>query len=193
MLSGMLLAIPAEAQQSSWSRRFFVSAHLAEASWAPTVTTGDGVATRGERERGLGFGMGVGYGVTPRLSLYISGEGARLEPTGGGDRYTLAHGDLGMRYTVGGWAVRPYLDLAIGGRTAEIVTDAGRIDVRGGAFSFGCGLRYFISPSIALNGRVRRTISAFHAFEDDEVDLDVDVEDAPSTHIGLGIDWHPGW
>lgn len=188
-----MLSSAANAQQSSRSGRPFLSAHLAEATWAPVLTTRDGNVIRRGRDRGLGFGVGFGYELTSRLGVYASGEKAWVEHDRGYGHYALTHGTLGMRYSVGSWRVRPFVDIALGGRTGEVQTDSGTVDVRGAALAIGAGIRWSIARDAALNARLRRITSNFHVFNDDRVHRGFDVDDTPSYHVSVGIDWYPRW
>jgi len=183
-------AAAAAQQPAAPSHRFFVGAHIAHTSWKAPLVDGDSTA-RG-RDSGFGFGMSAGYALTTRLALYLNGGAARMNPDAGGDDYTLAHGDIGLRYTIGNWAVRPSVDVAFSGRLVDIDTDD-ITELRGGGLSLGIGARYFLSPAFALDARARRTFGNLYAFDDDGVEIDVNVNETPSVRFSLGVEWYPSW
>ncbi|HVH12324.1 MAG TPA: hypothetical protein VM759_04690, partial [Longimicrobium sp.] len=76
-----------------------------------------------EVDSGAGGSLALGYGFNDNLTAFIRGTGASIKPAGSddADRYTLAHADLGLRYSFAGSnsALRPFVQAAVSGRAAS--------------------------------------------------------------------------
>lgn len=151
-----------------------------------------------EADSGGGLSLHLGYGVNDNFSLFARASGAAIQAEGfAEDQYTLAHVDLGGRYSFGttAAALRPFLQAAFSGRAASFdLGSEGMLDVRGSGFTGGGGLEYFVNPNLAIEGGL---LFSFGEFNEGRLDGSewVDLEDASldmnTTRFDLGISWHP--
>jgi outer membrane protein W len=167
---------------------------------------GAGLAVEdGETETGFGGGITAGYGFSENLGLYLTLDGANMnygdaDEDTDGDTYTLGQLDLGLRYTFGNTAsaLRPYLNAGVSGVTIvdeiEVGSEATDIAYTGPAGTFGAGIQYFISPSLAIDGGIQASIGKFTKFKVDGDEVDFDGDEDPSftaTRVQVGLTWHP--
>jgi opacity protein-like surface antigen len=148
------------------------------------VSDGDDVT-----DSGGGLGLHAGYGITPNASVFMRVDAASMED----DRYALAHADLGLRLSPGrsGWAIRPFVQGAVGARAAA--SENSDVVVRGRAFTGGAGLEYFVSRKLAIEGGLSVSFGKFSEFKDggDWQEMGGGGIKATSRRFDLGISWHP--
>jgi hypothetical protein len=150
-----------------------------------------------EIESGAGGSVHLGYGFNQSIQIFTRIGAASIEPEGGADSYTVAHVDLGARYTFGSEmsALRPFVLAAVTGRAASFdLGDDDTIDLRGPALTAGVGLGYFVSPSLAIEGGFSFSFGEFNEGrlnDDDWEDLEDEAIKANSTRFDLGLSWYP--
>lgn len=171
-------AVPAVRSQTS---KLFLQAHF----------NGTGLTVEdADAEGGRGFGVKVGYGFNPLFTLYAGLDAANMRTDGGNYGYGLF--DIGGQFNFrsGPHAVVPYLDLALTGQAA--VFDIGGDDLvfSGAGITLGGGLKYFVSPLVAIDGALSTTLGSFR---EAEYRGDRETVDASTSgvRIGLGISWYP--
>ena len=117
-----------------------------------------------EVDAGPGGTLALGYGFNDNLTAFVRGTGASVKPAGSaeGDSYTLAHADLGLRYSFASSrsALRPFVQAAVSGRAASSDSE-GTQDIRGTGFTPGVGLAYFVTPKLALEVALSYTVGEF--------------------------------
>lgn len=151
-----------------------------------------------EAENGGGMGLALGYGVSNKVTIFARVDGAAVEyEDGDGETFTLAHLDLGGRYSFGSAsaALRPFVELSLQGAGISDEFEGSEVTVSGGAFGFGGGLEYFFSRSLALDVGLAISKGEFTTatVDGDEVDLDdLDIEEGFTTsRFNVGLSWHP--
>lgn len=146
---------------------------------------------------GGGLGLQIGYGFTRTFSLYLGVSGAVMDGENNGvieDEYALGVGEIGTQLHFGGGrrALVPYLDFAFSGVSATY-DERFELEFRGGAFSFGGGLRYFVSEPLALDVGLRASLGGFNEVELERIAVDIDEDDFGFglTRLALGLTWFP--
>lgn len=173
-----------EAPVRSNTSKLFVQAHL----------NGTGLSVEGEdAENGGGFGLKLGYGFSPLFTLYAGFDAASMDAAGGGS-YSYGFFDLGGQFNFrsGAHALVPYLDLALSGQAAVFDADGEDFTFSGAGVTLGGGLKYFVSPVLALDGSLTTTLGRFTTVEYDGVSVE-DEEGLGTTgaRFGLGLSWYP--
>jgi opacity protein-like surface antigen len=142
-----------------------------------------------ETESGRGLGFHAGYGITPNASLFMRVDAASMEDAG----YALAHADLGLRLSLGGSgsALRPFVQGAYSGRA--VASENSDVQLRGGAFTGGAGLEYFVSRKVAIEGGLSISLGKFSEARNggDWQELGDGGIKATSGRFDLGVSWHP--
>jgi hypothetical protein len=153
-----------------------------------------------ERESGGGLRLKLGYGFTRLFARYLEGSAASLR-TDEDENWTLAHFDLGGRFSLGsqGSVVVPYLLAALSARagTQEDVLIQGSttprdLEISGAGFTAGGGLLIFFHPSWAFDADLKFTAGEFSKIRYGNVSVDGLEIDATSTRFNVGVSWHPG-
>ncbi len=153
-----------------------------------------------ERESGGGATLKLGYGFTRLFALYVEGSAASLS-TDNDEEWTLAHFDLGARFSLGGptSAVVPYLLAGLSGRagTREDVLLQGSttprdLEISGGGLTGGAGILIFFHPAWAFDADLKFTAGEFSTIKYGNVSVDGLEIDATSTRFNIGVSWHPG-
>ena len=156
----------------------------------------------GPEGSGGGIGIGMTYGFNHLLSLILDVDGANINPNAGAD-YGLGQLDLGLAFNLlkPDQAFRPFLGLALTGRTAKfrIPTGDSRRPVEttasGPAVSLIAGLRYFASPSVSIDGQIIGTAGTFNSIKvpvaGGTLTQDIDV-DATTARLKVGVSWFVG-
>jgi hypothetical protein len=149
-----------------------------------------------EIDSGGGLGIRFGYGFNQNLEIVVDGQAAEMSTSGSSATYTLAHFDLGARYSFGSAAsaARPYFAASLSGRSASVPIGTTSLDIRGGGVGLGGGLRYFFSPSFAIDGGLGLTYGSFsegRIGSDAWQDLGGDSFNGTSTRLNVGLSWHP--
>lgn len=175
----------------SHTQKLFLQAHL----------NGTGLSVDGnDAENGSGFGLKVGYGFSPLFTLYAGLDAASMNGAGGVD-YGYGLFDIGGQFNFrsGANALVPYLDVALTGQAA-VFEDSGtvfgepgaEITFSGAGLTFGGGLKYFVSPVLALDGSLTATVGSFTTVEYDGVSVSDDEGiDANGARFSFGISWYP--
>ena len=179
---------------ASSTKGFFIGAHVNS-----TGLTSDDLSD--DNESGPGAGLQIGYGFTRRLALVLDGTAARIDSQG--DKFTLAHFDISIRYafTSPTRRVVPYLSAGFSGRNLgfdDVTLDSedpssptGDLSLSGTGFTFGGGLQYYATPKIALGVGLKWTTGEFDTVKFDDVSVDGLGIDATSARINLGLTWYP--
>ena len=192
-LAASVAAMPAAAQQST-TRGFNIAAHLVGAS----LTVED---DEDDASGGGGLGLRAGYGFNRKLMAYLEVDGIVFDvenPDLEGE-WTMAHAELGLRYSFANSLNRwvPFLDAALGGRAVSVEDansdgeDVGTVTFTGGAFSLGGGVAFYTSQKLAIETLVKFTGGTFDEVEVGDVavrNLDID---ASSFRFKLGVSWWP--
>lgn len=148
-------------------------------------------------DTGGGFGVKLGYGFTKMYTLYLgldvagmSTENARMERLFG-TSYTLIYLDLGsqLNFRTGEKAI-PYLDVAVTFAGSGDSQGGNDLLLSGGGLSVGGGVKYFLLPSLALDGLVQFTSGGYSEFDVNGDTADTDVSYFGSR-IEAGLSWYP--
>ena len=175
-------SIAAAPAARSHTGKLFLQAHL----------NGTGLSVEeSDAESGNGFGLKVGYGFSPLFTLYAGFDAASMDATGGGE-YAYGLFDLGGQFNFrsGAHALVPYLDVALSGQAAILDVAGDDLTFSGAGISFGGGLKYFVSPALALDGSLTVTRGSFREAEYLGERETVDAT-ANGARFGLGISWYP--
>ncbi len=120
---------------------------------------------------GLGGGVRVGYGFNQRFEAFAQYEMQSLKIKSEWDVNRMATIVAGVRANFGGTlqAARPFVEIGYASANLKIdpVSLNGRFyefQLKGPAVWLGAGVNYFISPQLALNGRVGGTFGKFSSF-----------------------------
>jgi hypothetical protein len=145
-----------------------------------------------ETESGGGVGLHLGYGFTQNLSAFTRLNVASVDPSNDAEEYGLGHFDLGLRFSFGGTAsaLRPFLQGAVNGRAIVFDDESG---ARGGGFTGGGGLEYFINRKLALEAGLFLSFGKFTEATDGEdwFELEDGGVKATSSRFDIGVSWHP--
>ena len=155
------------------------------------------------RENGGGFSAQLGYGFTRRFMLLVDASGATLGGGNEDEKFVLVHGDLLARFhfvsPTRPWV--PFIEGGISGRVAgqddiQVVGPNGQaqsvdLEISGGGITFGGGLRYHVSPAVALGASLRFTVGEFSTVKFNSVSVDGFELDATSTRLMFGVTWQP--
>ena len=183
----LLAAAPLAAQSFGPSNTEGLFLHLALDAQGVELDDDDG----GAEAEGGGLALRAGYGFSPLFTLYGGLSGARLD----GDRtgeYDFGAAEVGARLSFNrGSALRPYLDLALRGVTAE--ADDVDFELRGGALALGGGITYFLSPTVALDAALRLGGGRFDEVQVGRVTIDVDGDalEFGEGRLSVGITAYP--
>lgn len=186
------MAVSPAAAQRSTTRGFTVGAHLQGASLE--VEDDDPAG-------GGGAGLRVGYGFNRNFAGYIEADGIRfdVENTDFGGEWTMAHVDLGLRYSFANSLRRwvPFLEAAIGARAVRLEDatvdgdSVGQLNFSGGALSLGGGVGFFVSEKLAIETLVKFSGGTFEQVDVGNVSVNnLDIE-ASSFRFKVGLAWWP--
>lgn len=186
------MAVSTAAAQRSTTRGFTVGAHLQGASLAVEDE---------DPSSGGGAGLRVGYGFNRKFAGYVEVDGIRfdVDNTEFGGEWTMAHIDLGLRYSFANSLRRwiPFLEGAVGARAVRL-EDAtvdgepvGELSFSGGALSLGGGIGFFVSETLAIETLVKFSGGTFEQVDVGDVSVnDLDIE-ASSFRFKIGLAWWP--
>lgn len=187
LLSTIGMAAQAQSLDSleSNTKGFFIGVHLNGTSW-----TVDDLGVSGEN--GGGMGLKLGYGFNQLVTIYGNIDGAVINPNEGGN-YSLAHFDLGVNFNFGSQqrALRPYVDLALTGRAAQVTVGPAEIEISGAGFTAGGGLKYFFSLPLALDVGLLGTFGKLDEVSVGSISENISA-DASAVRLNIGIVWYPG-
>lgn len=148
-------------------------------------------------ESGGGGSLHLGYGFNPNVSLFVRANAAEIQSDEGGDSYTMAHFDLGARYSFASEAsaLRPFIQAAVSGRAfAADLGSEGTLEARGSGFTAGAGLEYFFTPAVALEAGLSYSFGEFNEGRlggGEWVDFEDEAFSATSARVDLGVSFHP--
>lgn len=142
-------------------------------------------------DSGGGLGVQVGYGVSRSVTLFLTLEGAAMEPDGGGDGYGLGVADLGARFHLTPSArLVPYLSAALTAQNAafDVPNTDDDLNASGGGLTLGAGILYGLSRSVALDVGLQATGARFSRLEfaGNSTENFDDIE-AAIVRLGIGI------
>ncbi len=149
-----------------------------------------------ERESGGGLSLLIGYNFTKNIGVFLGGTAAQIDVEG--DNFTLAHGDIGVRFSFPGKsAFIPYFDVAFTGLNASDLGDNGTqfsdVELSGNGFTGGLGFNYFFARRVALDVNLKFTAGEFDTVKFDGGSISTD--DGISTNTGrinIGVAWYTG-
>lgn len=147
-------------------------------------------------ESGGGGSLHLGYGFNPNISMFVRLNAAEIEAEEGGGTYTMAHFDLGARYSFGSSAsaLRPFVQGALNGRGFAVDMGGEDLEARGPGFTAGAGLEYFFSPRVALEAGLSYSFGEFNEGRiggGEWVDFEDEAFEATSTRFDIGVSFHP--
>lgn len=182
----MLLLVTTSFAQNSGSqddKGIYLGASLLGASWnIPDLDL--------DSERGGGLGLRIGYNFNTNLAIFLSFDGSSIDPDEG-DKYGLAHGDLGVEGRFGNSTsiVRPFLRGSLVGMAA--VSDDGddEVTISGGGVGLGAGLYFFLSPKASLSLGYTHSWININEVKVGSISVEVD-ENAESGRLGIGFAYH---
>jgi len=156
-----------------------------------------------EVSSGRGIGAKLGYGFSPILTLYLgldvagmevanraSLDGTAINRSIASDTYALALIDLGVQlnFLSKSGPLVPYVDGALTGIGAGYETGTGTAVYSGSGVSLGGGLKYFVTPSVALDGGARFLFGDYRQLEIERQELDVELDVVSAQlHAGLTV------
>ena len=192
LLAGTLLSPARMVAQESTTRGFVLGAHLSGASLTPED---------GDRSNAGGGGIYLGYGFNRTVQLFLQIDGAEfdVEDAEVEGRWTMGHGDLGVRFhfanSLRSWV--PYLQAALSARGVS-VDDAviggnteRDVGFYGGAFSIGGGIMFFFNETLAADLQLMGSGGSFERVKIDNVTIEGLEFDATSARLNIGIAWWP--
>jgi opacity protein-like surface antigen len=156
-----------------------------------------------ERETGGGFSAQLGWGFNRRFMLLVDASGAVMNGNDDEEeQFVLVHGDLLGRFhfvsPTRAWV--PFIEGGISARVAgkddiQLAGDPPQtvdLEISGGGITFGGGLRYHVSPAVALGASLRFTVGEFSTIKINNVSVEDTFElDATSTRLMFGVTWQP--
>lgn len=187
----LFTAADAQAQRHSNTRGFFLNVHLNGTSISYDE---ERFPNRDNTDSGGGAGLKVGYGISPLVTFYLGLNGSSMQPEGDDSQsYTLAHVDLGAQFNFGAGRNRavPYAELALTARQATVTAGPIDLEIRGGGITAGGGLKYFLSPMLALDGGLNFTFGTFTEVEVGAFREDIQDIGAVSARLAVGLSWYP--
>jgi hypothetical protein len=152
-------------------------------------------------ESGGGLSAQIGWGFTRNFALLLDVSGAAIRSDDGD--YGLGHAEISGRWHFASptRALVPFLEVGFAER-AVVQNDvvyyddfgnslAGDFSLLGSGVSFGGGLQYHVSPTMALGGSLKWTVGSFSTVKLDNVSVDgLDIS-ATTARVNLGFIWYP--
>lgn len=148
-------------------------------------------------ESGGGGSLHLGYGITQNVSVFVRGNAAQIQSDAGDDSYTMAHFDIGARYSFASAAsaLRPFVQGAVSGRAFSAdLAGQGTLEARGPGFTAAAGLEYFFTPAIAMEAGLSYSLGKFNEGRlggGEWVDFEDDAFNATSARFDIGVSIHP--
>jgi opacity protein-like surface antigen len=154
-----------------------------------------------EIESGGGISAQIGWGFTKNFALLFDLSGAAIS-TDVGD-VGLGHAELGARWHFANEAraLVPFLEVGFAGRA--VVQDdmlyyddfgnpySGDFSLSGTGVSFGGGLQYHVTPTMALGASLKWSVGDFTTVTLDDVSVDGLDMGATTARLNLGFTWYP--
>lgn len=143
---------------------------------------------QGDAESGGGLGVKAGYGFSRLFTLYLGFDAASMES----GEYSYALVDLGAQLNFGSATstLIPYLDFALSGQAAVMDMYGSNATMSGNGFTLGGGVKYFVSPVLALDAALLATPGAFNQISYQGQSGDVDFSTS-GGRFTLGLSWFP--
>jgi len=188
----LLLATPLAGQKST-TRGLHLGFHLQAASLK--VENADPAG-------GGGAGFRIGYGINRIVTLYLEGDGVKVEagdPDIFSGEWALGHAEFGARFhfanSLRSWV--PFLEVGLGGRGATIdnVQALGLswedVNASGGCFTLGGGIYAYFTETLALEVDLKFSSGQFQEIHLGGISLnDLDI-DAQTSRFKVGVVWWP--
>ncbi len=188
-----LTAVPAAAQNDGRTSGL----HVGVAINGTSIEIDDADFGSEERESGGGLSLLLGYNFTRNIGVFLGGTAAEIDAEG--QNFTLAHGDIGVRFRFpGSSAFVPYFDVAFTGlNVSEIAGVEGDglddAELEGEGFTGGLGFNYFFSRRVAFDMNLRFTAGEFDTVKFDGGSISTDDGVKVNTgRINIGIAWYTG-
>ena len=144
---------------------------------------------------GGGLSIRAGWGVSELVTIYAGFMGATIDgETNGitGDEYSWSGGELGVRLNFrSGQSLVPYADFALRGVAAT--EDDLDLEFRGGGFTLGGGVSYFVTPAIALDAGLRFGGGNFNEVQVGNISAGLDEDDFGygEGRLSFGLTFYP--
>ena len=192
LLAALAASAPLRAQEST-TRGFNVGVHISGQSLTPED---------GDRSNAGGGGIILGYGFNRNFQIFLQFDGGQFDVQNAaveGD-WTLAHGDLGVRYhfanSLRSWV--PYIQAALTGRAVNVtngsinqVTQSEDITLSGSAITIGGGILFYFNESFAADLQLAFSGGRFTDIKVGNVTRNNLERDAQSTRFNIGVSWWP--
>lgn len=144
---------------------------------------------------GLGGGINIGYGLNQHLELFASYDWHTFKFKNEWDDYGLSAIGVGARFNFGGTlqAVRPFVELGYNYQSllispVELNGQTFEYHMKGGSISLGGGLNYFVTPKLAIMGKVGANLGKFSSFLVDRDGIE-DRPDVKTFQFGIGVNY----
>lgn len=145
---------------------------------------------------GLGGGLTIGYGLNQHIELFATYDWHTFAFENQWDEYGLSVFGVGARYNFGGTlqAVRPFVEAAYNYQDMVIspVSLGGLLyeyNLKGGAFSVGGGVNFFVAPKWAIQAKAGANVGKFSTFLVDQDGIQ-DRPDVKTFQFGLGLNYY---
>jgi hypothetical protein len=82
----------------------------------------------------------------------------------------------------------------LSGRSGAVRNEGLELNIRGGGFTLGGGIKYFLSPGLSLDLGIDGTVGAFTiaSLKGGGASIEVDIDlPATSGRLGFGLAWYP--
>jgi opacity protein-like surface antigen len=148
-----------------------------------------------DTDDGGGLSIRAGWGVSPLVTLYAGIMGATIDgQTNGitGDEYSWSGGELGVRLNFrSGQSLVPYANVALRGVAAT--EDDLDLEFRGGGFTLGGGVSYFMTPAVALDLGLHFGAGSFNEVQVGRFSTGLDEDDFGygEGRLSLGLTFYP--
>jgi hypothetical protein len=164
-----------------------VGASLARSS----VSVDDTRFGRNARESGPGMHFTLCYHFTPVVGLLLHGGGVVLNES---EERVFGHAELALRLALPrpGWALLPYVEIAVGGSALSDESEGESLELSGTGVTGTVGINYFVSRRCAVNADFRYNKSELTMMKvgrgpsSDIAGIPVDA-----SRINIGFNWYP--
>ena len=148
-----------------------------------------------DTDDGGGLSIRAGWGISPLVTLYAGIMGATMDgQTNGitGNEYSWSGGELGVRLNFrSGRSLVPYANVALRGVAAT--EDDLDLEFRGGGFTLGGGVSYFMTPAVALDLGLHFGGGRFDEVQVGRISNGIDEDDFGygEGRLSLGLTFYP--
>ena len=148
-------------------------------------------------DAGATFSGRLGYGITNSIGLFAGFQAGRFASNSDftgtvhspDDAYVLGSFDLGAQYNVrSGREWVPYAELSY---TRLITGDGFSNTFSANGLTLGAGMRYYVTETWALNGRVQASPVNVYSLDYNGQELDNQEWSGLSTRLSVGLTWFP--